>query len=208
MVDIKIVASVHIKSLDKNPKIVKAINEADLVIEEGVSAGNRWDSMKTEPLLFLYWEVFSRLPIFRDIKSSRKVPNTSRINVDTDFAALTRFFYKWYHGLINIILIVLIFIGLLFLPYIIIGIIKLDFLVVSAALFGLFLFGFLPVSTFFIYFLNKTSRYRNDLVVSKIKDIGLKYNKIVILYGAKHTKDLYNKLKLIDNCKIEIIKTC
>ena len=108
MVDIKIVASVHIKSLDKNPKVVKAINEAGLVIEEGVSAGNKWDSMKTEPLLFLYWEALSRLPMFRDIKSSRKVPNASRINVDTDFAILTRFFYKWYHGPINIILTVLI----------------------------------------------------------------------------------------------------
>ena len=85
-------------------------------------------------------------------------------------------------------------IGLLFLPYIIIGIIKLDFLVVNAALFGLFLFGFLPVSTFFLYFLNKTSRYRNDLVVSKIKDIGLKYNKIVILYGAKHATPVHKSL--------------
>ena len=203
--NIKIISSIHAKSLNKNLVIVKTIKNADLIIEEGVSNGDKLESFKTEPLLFLYWEVYCKLPIFRDIKTSRKIPNVNRINVDSNFTELVRLFHRWYHGLINIVLLFLILIGLLFLPYLIIGIEKLDFFMVSAAFFGLFVFGFLPTSIFFLYFLNKTAGYRNDLVVTKIKTMGAKNKDIVIIYGAKHSKDLYNKLKSIGNYRIEVI---
>lgn len=203
--EITIIKSLHVKRLDKNQKIAKAIKDADLVIEEGVSNGNKFESFKTEPLLFLFWEVYSKLPIFRDIKTSRKIFNASRINVDSNFTELVKLFHRWYHGLINIILIFLIVIGVIFLPYLIIGIEKLNFSMMGVAFFGLFLFGFLPTGTFFLCFLNKTTGYRNDLVITKIKTMGAKNKNIVIIYGAKHSKDLYNKLKSIENCRIEII---
>lgn len=206
--DITIISSIHTKSLDKNPNISKAIKDADLIIEEGVSDGNKFESFKTEPLILLYWEIFSKLPFFKDIKSSRKIAsNADRINVDSNFTELVKLFYRWYHGLIEIILIFLIVIGLISLPYFIIGIEKLNFYMSSFAFFVAFLFIFLPTSTFFLYFLNKMAGYRNDLVVTKIKTIDTKNKNIVIIYGAGHSKDLYNKLKAIENCKVKIIKS-
>ncbi len=205
--DITIIASIHSKTLDKKPAISKAIKDADLIIEEGVSDGNKFESLKTEPFILLYWEIFSKLPFFRDIGNSRKIAsNANRINVDTDFTTLTKLFYRRYHKLINIIILILFVIGLAFLEGIIIGIEKFNSFIISLSFLILFLLCVLPTSTFFIYFLNKTSRYRNDLVVSKIKSLNSKYNKIVIIYGAIHAKDLSNKLRLIENCKIRIIK--
>lgn len=206
--NITIISSIHPKSLDKNPTISKAIKNADLIIEEGVSDGNKSESFKTEPLILLYWEIFSKLPFFKDIKSSRKIAsNADRINVDSNFTELVKLFHRWYHGLIEIILLFLILEGLISLRYLIIGIEKLNFYMSIFAFFLAFLFIFLPISIFFLYFLNKTAGYRNDLVVTKIKTIYTKNKNIVIIYGDRHSKDLYNKLKSIENCKVKIIKS-
>lgn len=205
--DITIIASIHPKSLDKEPAISKVINGANLIIEEGVRKGNKFESFKTEPLISLYWEIFSKLPIFFDIKSSRKIAsNTNRINVDASFTELVKLFHRWYSGLIDILLMFLTLIGLAFLPYLIIGIEKLNFVIVSVGISGLLCFSFSPNLIFFFYFVKKTVGYRNDLVVAKIKTINPNNKNIVIIYGDGHAKDLYNKLRLIENCKVKIKK--
>ena len=207
MKSITIIASCHIKSLNKNQDIVNALHSSDLIIQEGVNNGVQLESLEIEPWIFLFWKVYSKLPIFRDIKTSRKVQNNNRITVDADFNTLTKCFHRRYYNTINfVILPIFVLLGLVFLPYIWIGIVKSDILISEAGLFGAFMFGFLPIGLYFIYFLYRTADYRNDLVVSKVKGVGPKHSKIVIIYGAMHSKDLYNKLKSIDGYSVKIIK--
>ena len=206
MSKVTIIASVHIKSLNTKQDIIDKLKSADLVIEEGVSSGNKFKSLQMEPALFLWWEMFSRLPIFNDIKTSRKISNNSkRVNVDTDFTTLLKHFYRKYHIVLNILLFISFFIGLLFLPYLLLGIVNMNYTLISFSVFGFFMFSIAPTGLFFLWFLKKTSIYRNDFVISAIKKLCSKYNNIVIIYGAKHTKDLYAKLMTLPECTVEVI---
>jgi hypothetical protein len=204
--NITIISSIHPKSLDKNPTISKAIKNADLILVEGVSHNSllTWENFKREPLIItfmlLYYLLLRLSSTFgkNDIDSIRLLLRREGKKFYKDWffcdasgKDLIDYFYRSWHMPLQ---------SALFLIYAII----LYFLIgVSATFVGYVIVIpiFLPGLTFVVI----TMRYRNDFPIHEVIKLSKKgTNKILILYGKNHIKDLKEKLNKL-GIKAEII---
>ena len=206
MAIVKIFGRNHFKNYSDNKVLIKEIKNADLILVEGVSHNSllTWENLKREPLtitsILLYYLIFRLSSTFgkNDIDSilsllrkEGKKYNKDWFLSDANSEDLIDYFYRPWHLPLQISLL----------------------LIYSILLY--FLFGF--SATFIEYiivilfllpgliFVLLTISYRDDFPVQKVVQLSRKgTDKILILYGKNHIKDLKEKLNKL-GIKAEII---
>lgn len=196
MVIVNIFGRDHFKDYSDNKVLIKEIKNADLILVEGVSHNSllTWENFKREPLIItfmlLYYLLLRLSSTFgkNDIDSIRLLLRREGKKFYKDWffcdasgKDLIDYFYRSWHMPLQ---------SALFLIYAII----LYFLIgVSATFVGYIIVIpiFLPGLTFVVI----TMRYRNDFPIHEVIKLSKKgTNKILILYGKNHIKDLKEKL--------------
>ncbi len=192
MTTVKIFGRVHFKNYSYNKVLIKEVKNADYILTEGVSHSDllTWSNFNKEPLVVLfmalYYWVLKILSIKgkNDINSIRFVLNkeNKKYNKDWEFCdadgkELINHFYKLWHLPLQISLFLIYSIMLYFLVGVSVTFIA--YVVV------------IPIFLAGLIFVISTIKYRNDFPVQKVKLLINKgMNKILILYGKNHVKDL------------------
>lgn len=206
MAIVKIFGRNHFKNYSDNKVLIKEIKNADLILVEGVSHNSllTWENLKREPLtitsILLYYLIFRLSSTFgkNDIDSilsllrkEGKKYNKDWFFCDASSKDLIDYFYRpWYLPLqISLLLIYSILLYFLF------G-------------FSATFVGYIIVILFLLpglIFVLLTISYRDDFPVQKVVQLSRKgTDKILILYGKNHIKDLKEKLNKL-GIKAEII---
>ncbi len=206
MVIVNIFGRDHFKDYSDNKVLIKEIKNADLILVEGVSHNSllTWENFKREPLIItfmlLYYLLLRLSSTFgkNDIDSIRLLLRREGKKFYKDWFFcdasgndLIDYFYRSWHMPLQ---------SALFLIYAII----LYFLIGVSATFV----GYIIVILFLLpglIFVLLTISYRDDFPVQKVVQLSRKgTNKILILYGKNHIKDLKEKLNKL-GIKAEII---
>ena len=206
MVIVNIFGRDHFKDYSDNKVLIKEIKNADLILVEGVSHNSllTWENFKREPLIItfmlLYYLLLRLSSTFgkNDIDSIRLLLRREGKKFYKDWFFcdasgndLIDYFYRSWHMPLQ---------SALFLIYAII----LYFLIGVSATFV----GYIIVILFLLpglIFVLLTISYRDDFPVQKVVQLSRNgTNKILILYGKNHIKDLKEKLNKL-GIKAEII---